>query len=74
MYDAFYHLIYSQLFNNGDAIHLDEITFQFGAYGLDMSQYLSTLIALICTIIVYTVCCLMVWKVIRLFGRLWSRF
>ena len=73
MYNLFWELIYQQLFNN-DSYTLSDINMTIGSYSCNFSEYITSLIALICTITVYVICCLCVWKVIRLFGRLWSRF
>ena len=73
MYNAFYNLIYNQLFYGGSYID-DFMTVSYGENTMFFSQYLSVLLALVCTIIVYSLCCLCIYKVIRLFGRLWGRF
>lgn len=70
MFNAFYNLIYSQLFasgyfidNEGGIISLFNGTIYF-------SQYLSILLALICTIVIYVVVCLFVVKIIKVFTNL----
>ena len=73
MYNSFYNLIYTQLFYGGAYID-DYMTVHYDGNPLFFSQYLSVLLALVCTITVYVVVCLMVVKVIKLFSRLWSRF
>lgn len=73
MYNAFYNLIYNQLFYGGAYID-DFMTVEYNGNQFFMSQYLSVLMATICTIIVYVCVCLMVVKIIKLFARLWSNF
>ena len=75
MFENFYNLIYEVLFSDGDAYPLNSIKTDIMVEGtpLYFDGYLCSLIALICTIIVYVCVCLCVYKVIRLFGRLWSR-
>jgi len=63
MYYLFYELIFDRLFSN--AYPLEEYTFLLMNRNCDMCEYISSLMALICTIIVYVCCCLVVLKIIR---------
>lgn len=69
MYNLFYNLIYNQLFYGGMYID-DFMTVEYNGNAFFMSQYLSVLMATICTIIVYVVVCLFVVKIIKVFTNL----
>lgn len=69
MYNLFYNLIYNQLFYGGTYID-DFMTVEYNGNAFFMSQYLSVLMATICTIIVYVVVCLFVVKIIKVFTNL----
>ena len=73
MFNLFYDLIFNRLFDSSLPC-MDDTVIVFGGHSFAFHEYLSTLLAIICTIIVYVACCLLVVKVIKLFGRLWTRF
>ena len=74
MFNAFYQLIYHQLFEGGYFIDAQDGIISMFNGTIYFSQYLSIFLALICTITVYVCVCLMVVTIIKVFGRLWSRF
>lgn len=69
MYNLFYNLIYNQLFYGGAYID-DFMTVEYNGNVFFMSQYLSVLMATVCTVIVYVVVCLFVVKIIKVFTNL----
>ena len=72
MFDALYDFFINIVFASNDNMDLMEgINFDFGAYGsITLIEYLSLTCALISLITIVVLCCLFVYKIIKLIGGL----
>lgn len=69
MLDLFYNYFFQYVFGETDFGHY---TFQIGNNLIAGDDYLAWTCAIICTILVFVVCCLFVWKLTKIVGRLFT--
>lgn len=71
MFQAFYDYLYNILFNFSGTI-VENFDFSIGGNSVDLAQYICISIAILLCGIIFVLCALFIWKIVKVVARLFT--